>query len=183
MDVQGYVACVARVAEVKFMKLIDSYKHSYLILICIGMMPILISIVILLTKYGLTSFINEIKGVVGELEHVRELKNHQQSAEFAEWSIFWSFGSSLIMSTCWCKYSVTFLCLNDFHNDKLYLFCYSSNSRSLPDGKNRICSMNNFCSSYWVQGIINDASIGTKYCLLFANILWPFISEWILKNV
>lgn len=103
MHFETYVKIVKRMKDVQ-----SIYKVSYSFIVIIAMMPILTSIVIVLTKYGAASLVNEIKQIAGEFEHVRELKNHPESAEFEELSIIWSFASSVALSICGCKYSVTY---------------------------------------------------------------------------
>ena len=94
------------------------YTLSYLIVIFIALMPMLISIVVVLKKYGAASLVNEIRLVAGNFEH---LKNHQESAEFTELSIVWSFSSSVLMSFGGCKYSVTYF-MYERISSRFYLF-------------------------------------------------------------
>lgn len=112
MQVKLYVSIVKRV-EVKFFEWLYLYTHFCVILFAVlALLPILISIVIILTKYGTTPLVNEIKDTVGAIAHMIELKNHQESVEFVQLSIFWSFSCSLITMIFVCKYSVSSLCLN-----------------------------------------------------------------------
>lgn len=133
MYVQVFVGIMKTGKEVKFMKLISLYTHPCRIIVFTVMMPILITFVVMLTKYDGTLLVEDVKDLVCKVGHMIGVKNHQQTAEFTEFSIVWSSMSSITMALCWCKYSVTLLRLNDLQT---LSFRCSSLSRCLLADKN-----------------------------------------------